>query len=58
MTNFDLIEMAKEAYISVMGYEKWQSLTNQQKHDAIMCIIVDFGKAYGAFADNGRLKGE
>lgn len=35
----DVIEMAKEAYIKVMGYEKWISLTIIEKHDAIMGIL-------------------
>lgn len=26
--------LAAEAYIAVMGIEKWNSLTDQQKHDA------------------------
>lgn len=36
-----IIEMMKEAYIKVMGEAKWNSLTDSQKHDAIMILIKD-----------------
>lgn len=37
----DIIEMIKEAYITVYGEAKWESLTDEQKHDAIMAIARD-----------------
>ena len=40
-----MVEQIKEAYIKVMGIEKWNSLTNQQKHDAVMIIVRDALKA-------------
>lgn len=36
-----MIEMIKEAYIQTMGFEKWNSLTNEEKHDVIMIIAKD-----------------
>lgn len=41
-----MVEMATAAYISVMGREKWESLTDKQKHDAVMIIWKDFEKLY------------
>ena len=35
------IETIKEAYIKVMGIEKWNSLTDKQKHDVIMILVKD-----------------
>lgn len=32
------IEKAKEQYIKVLGTEKWNSLSDKEKHDAIMMI--------------------
>lgn len=32
------IECAKNAYIKIMGKEKWNSLTDKEKHDAIMML--------------------
>lgn len=32
------IETAKNAYIKVMGEEKWISLTDKEKHDVVMAI--------------------
>lgn len=32
------IETAKKAYIEIMGEEKWISLTDKEKHDAIMIL--------------------
>lgn len=40
-----IIDMIAEAYISVEGIEKWSSLTDAQKHDAIMIIARDFNNA-------------
>lgn len=39
-----MVNMAAEAYISTMGREKWDSLTEKQKHDAVMIIWKDFEK--------------
>ena len=39
-----IIEACKAAYISTMGGEKWESLTDQQKHDAVMLMVKDFNK--------------
>ena len=42
MTNekfFDMfIETAKNAYIEIMGEEKWVGLTDKEKHDAVMML--------------------
>ena len=45
MTNEMLIEVMKGAYIKVMGVEKWNSLTDEQKHDVIMAMVRDSLKA-------------
>ena len=37
----EMIEMIKAAYIKVYGVEKWYSMTDQEKHDAIMFIAKD-----------------
>ena len=37
----EMIEMLKAAYIKVYGVEKWNSLTSQEQHDAIMFIAND-----------------
>ena len=42
------IENAKKAYIEVMGEEKWISLTDKEKHDAVMFMAKDMAKAMGA----------
>lgn len=36
-----IINMMKEAYITAMGREAWDKLTDQQKHDAIMIMVKD-----------------
>lgn len=36
-----MIDMIKEAYIKVMGEDKWNSLSDEQKHDAVMIIARD-----------------
>lgn len=42
MNGFEkMVEMIKSAYIEVYGIEKWESLNNQEKHDAIMFIAKD-----------------
>ena len=33
-----IIEMIKEAYVKVMGIEKWDGLTDKEKHDVIMTM--------------------
>lgn len=43
-----MIDMIADAYIKVMGAEKWASLTDQQKHDAVMAIAKDALKAVEA----------
>ena len=52
MTNEKFVEtfaqMARKAYIDVMGEEKWISLTDKEKHDAIMFLAKDMAKAMGA----------
>ena len=42
------IESARNAYIDVMGEEKWISLTDKEKHDAVMFMAKDMAKAFGA----------
>ena len=39
-----IIEACKTAYIKIMGVEKWESLTDEQKHDAVMIMAKDFNK--------------
>lgn len=36
-----IMTTAMNAYISVMGLEKWNSLTEQEQHDAVMILIRD-----------------
>ena len=45
MTTTGFINTIIDAYINVMGIEKWNSLTGSQQHDVIMTIVKDFGKA-------------
>ena len=40
-----VISMMQEAYIKVMGDDKWNSLTEEQKHDVIMIMVKDTLKA-------------
>ena len=42
-----MIQMAKEAYITVMGESKWNSLTDEQKHDVVMLAWYGIGKSMG-----------
>ena len=50
MNGFEtMVEMIKNAYISVYGEAKWNSLDDNEKHDAVMYIAKDFGKLVGAF---------
>ena len=44
----EMVDMIREAYVEVMGREKWESLTDEQKHDAIMTIVKDSLKAMEA----------
>lgn len=39
------IESARKAYIEIMGEEKWTSLTDKEKHDAVMIMANDVMKA-------------
>lgn len=34
-----------EAYVSVMGFEKWNSLTNEEKDQVLHIMLNDFAKA-------------
>ena len=45
MTEQKIINSIVEAYVKVMGQSKWNSLSDQQKHDAIMAIVKDMLKA-------------
>ncbi len=40
-----MVDQIKEAYIKVMGQEKWNSLTDEQKREAVMTIVKDALKA-------------
>lgn len=42
MTEERIIALATRAYISIMGLKKWNSLTDSEKHDAVMTIITDY----------------
>ena len=42
------IETAKNAYISVMGEEKWMNLTNIEKHDVVMALAKGMSAALEA----------
>ena len=39
-----LFEKFAQGYISVLGQEKWDSLTLQEQHDAIMIILNDLNR--------------
>lgn len=41
------IEIARKAYIEVMGEESWIRLTDKEKHDAVMFMAKDMTKAMG-----------
>jgi hypothetical protein len=41
MTAEELVRHIIEAYITVLGQEKWNSLTAQEQHDVIMTIIKE-----------------
>lgn len=36
-----IVSMIKKAYIAECGQEKWDSLTDAEKHDAIMILVRD-----------------
>lgn len=36
-----LIDLAVKAYVKILGQRKWDSLTDQQKHDAVMIMVND-----------------
>ena len=36
-----IVHLAEKAYIKILGKKKWNSLTDQQKHDAIMIMVND-----------------
>ncbi len=39
-----MIDMIAEAYITVYGFEKWNSLTDTEKHDVVMILVKDLHK--------------
>lgn len=41
MNTDKMIDMIASAYITVMGKEKWNSLSDEQKHDVVMVIAKD-----------------
>lgn len=43
------INLIKNAYIKVMGAEKWASLTDDEKHDVVMILAKDLIKAAEQF---------
>ena len=46
MTNEQFfIKTASKVYIEVYGFEKWNSLTDTEKHDAVMIMAKDMNKA-------------
>lgn len=46
MTGFDfMVEACKTAYINVFGAEKWHSLTDTEKHDAVMAMCKTLDRA-------------
>ena len=46
MSDFDFILAAvKEAYIKNMGEDKWNAMTDEQKHDVTMKLVTDMLKA-------------
>lgn len=36
-----IVTLSEKAYIKILGKKKWNSLTDQQKHDAIMIMVND-----------------
>lgn len=39
-----IMNLIANAYIKVMGKEKWNSLTKQEKHDVVMILARDVTK--------------
>ena len=39
-----IVNSIVKAYISIMGEEKWNSLSEAEQHDAIMILAKDFLK--------------
>ena len=37
-----MVDLAATAYIKVMGWDKWNSLTDKEKHDGVMMMLEDF----------------
>lgn len=37
----EMVNMIREAYITAMGIEKWNSMSGQEQHDAVMFITRD-----------------
>ena len=37
--------IAMNAYIQIMGLEKWNSLTEQEQHDAVMILLKDINNS-------------
>lgn len=42
-----MVQMARDAYIAVMGAAKWNSLSDTQKVDAIRAIWEPAARSYG-----------
>ena len=40
-----IVSMMIDAYIKVMGVDKWNSLTAQQQHDVVMILVKDMLQA-------------
>lgn len=40
-----IVRMAIDAYVKVMGIEKWDSMSAEEQHAAIMAMIKDTNKA-------------
>ena len=41
----DSVDCIMRAYIAVLGEDKWHSLSGNQQHDVIMCIVKDLDRA-------------
>jgi hypothetical protein len=41
-----MINMIAESYIKVYGIEKWNGLSDKEKHDAVMIIANDFNNRW------------
>ena len=47
----ETVNTIRAAYIDTMGLEKWNSLTDEQKHDVIMITAKDILKALDIIAN-------